>query len=102
MTSVWSHRDLGAQARAAAGRAVDGDRAVERGDAVGEAAQARAAALVGAADAVVGDLDDDARARAADGDARARRVRVLGDVLERLGGDEVGGALDGPREAADG
>ena len=40
--------------------------AVERRDAVGEAAQARAACGIGAADAVVGDLDHDAAVVARD------------------------------------
>ena len=46
-------------------RAVERERAVERRDAVGEAAQARAARGVGAADAVVGDVDGDAPVRRA-------------------------------------
>ena len=54
--------------RPAARRAVDRERAVERGDAVGEPAQPGAARGVGAADAVVGDLDRHAAVRAADRD----------------------------------
>src|SRR6187551_2880463 len=53
------HRDLRPQPRAAARRALELERAVERGDPVLEPAQARAAARVGPADAVVGDLDGD-------------------------------------------
>src|SRR4051794_12636145 len=102
MASVRSHGDLGAQARAAAGRAFDGDRPVEHGDAVHEAAQAGPAARVGAADAVVGDVHDHAATGAPDCDARPGRVGVLRDVLERLGGDEVGGALDGAGQPAGG
>ena len=49
----------------APGRADHGQPPVERLDAVGQPAQPRAAGLVGAADAVVGDLDDGVAARAA-------------------------------------
>jgi len=49
-------RDLGPYPRALAGRAVDAEAAVERLDAVGEAANAGAGGI-GAADAVVDDLD---------------------------------------------
>ena len=49
---------------------------------------------VGAADAVVGDLDGDVAGAARERDRRLRGARVLGDVGERLGGDEVGRALD--------
>ena len=53
------------------------ERAVERGDAVGEPAQARAAGRVGAADAVVGDLDGHAPVRPPDRHAwRASRART--------------------------
>jgi hypothetical protein len=61
---------------------------VERLDAVGQAAQAAAERLVGAADAVVGDIDPQLPALAPDVDRGGRRPRVLGDVGERLGGDE--------------
>ena len=74
--------------------------AVERLDAVGEAAQARAGGVVGAADAVVGDLDARQRARLPDAHRDARRLRVLADVGQRLGGDEVRGQLDRLGEAA--
>ena len=73
-------------------------RAVERGQPVGEAAQAGAAGRVGAADAVVADLDGDAAVQAPDGDRGVRRLRVLGDVGQRLGDHEVGRALDRSRE----
>ena len=53
-------RQLGAYTRAAAGRALDVERAVERRHAVAEPAQARAGERVGAALAVVLDDDDDA------------------------------------------
>ena len=45
------------EAGALTGWADDGEAAAERLDAVGEAAQSRAACCVGAAGAVVGDLD---------------------------------------------
>src|SRR4051812_15381933 len=94
-------RDLGAQPGPAARGALDGDRPVERGEAVVEAAQAGAAARVRAADAVIGNLYDDAARGVAHGDARPRGVRVLRDVLERLGGDEVRRALDGAGQPGD-
>jgi hypothetical protein len=53
-------RDPRLQARAAAGRAVDTKLPVEGLDAVGEAVQARARDGVGAADPVIGHLDEDA------------------------------------------
>ena len=67
---------------------------VQRRDAIGQPAQARAAGLVGAADAVVGDLDHRAAGRVPDAHGDRGRLRVLGDVGQRLGGDEVGGELD--------
>ena len=54
---------------------------VERLDAVGQPAQARAAGLVGAADAVVGDLDDRVGGRAA---RRARCAAVACAYLATL------------------
>jgi hypothetical protein len=60
---LWLARDLDVQAGAAARWAVQRERAVERGDAVAEAAQARALGRVGAADAVVGDVDGHAAVR---------------------------------------
>ena len=60
--------------RSAARRALDSQRAVERRDAVGEAAQARAGGAVGAADAVVGDLDHDGAVPLGDRDVDRRRV----------------------------
>ena len=75
----------------------DAQPAAERLDAVGEAAQARAALGVGAADAVVGDLDDDLAVASRDVDRRrlaparacrrwrGSRRRVVRRDLERLG-----------------
>src|SRR3954454_18819137 len=79
-------RQLDPDTGAAAGRARHVEAAVEHVHAVGEAAQAGAACRVGAADAVVGDLDLDAVAAAAHAESRLRRLRVLGDVRERLRG----------------
>ena len=55
--------ELGAEGGSRAERALDGQVAAERLDAVGESAQAGAAARVGAAGAVVGDLDQRGRCR---------------------------------------
>ena len=74
---------------------------VERLDAVGQAAQARAAGGVGPADAVVGDLDERAIRRGTRTATSTREAsRVLGDVRERLGDDVVGGRLDLGRAGA--
>ena len=59
-----------------------------------QAAHARAAALVGAADAVVGDLDQDAAVRTAHVHAHPGRARMLGGVRERLGDEVVRRRLD--------
>src|SRR5687768_13387226 len=64
-----------------------------------EAAEPRAARDVGAADAVVFDLDNHVVGVRADGYVRSRRARVLDDVGERLRDDEVAGRLHGRREA---
>ena len=70
-------------------RTVDVEAAVERRDAVGEAAQPRAALRVGTADPVVGDRDDGASLGSGDLDRHVRGLRVLRDVRERLGDDVV-------------
>jgi hypothetical protein len=85
------------QPRSAARRAVHGQRAVERGDPIGESAQARARGSVGAADAVVGDVDGDQPVYAPHRDRGLGRLGVLRDVRERLGDHEVGGDLDRAR-----
>ena len=65
-------RDARLHARAAAGRALDDERAADRGQAVLQAAQPAARVHVDAADPVVLDAHDDGRARgAATIDARA-------------------------------
>ena len=63
-----SQRDLRTHACAAARRALDSERSFERGDAVGEPAQAGSVGSIGAADAVVGDLDARAAVVVADAD----------------------------------
>ena len=54
---------------------------------------------LGAADAVVGDLHDEHLLALRDANRRGRRLRVLEDVGQRLGDDEVRGALDERRPA---
>src|SRR4051812_12887590 len=68
--------------RPGARRAFDAEPAAERLDAVGEPSQTRAQPLVGAADAIVEDLDDDRVIRVGDADGDRSRVGVLRDVRE--------------------
>ena len=89
----YARWDAGAHQRAGALRAGDLEGAVERADAVAEATQACALAGLRAADAVVADVDHGVAVLAPDLDAGVRRVRVLGDVRQRLGDDEVGRRL---------
>ena len=72
----------------------------ERADAVGEALEPGALGRLGAADAVVADLDEQVPALLEHGDAGALGVRVLRDVGQRLGDDVVRGDLDRAGEAA--
>ena len=69
--------------------------AVERFDAIREPAEAGAARCVGAADAVVDDLDARVPVLPLDAHRHRRRLRVLRDVRQRLGDDEVRRRLDG-------
>ena len=93
--------DLRSQSRAAARRAPHPQPAVERLDAVGEAAQPRAARRVGAADAVVGDLDHERRRpRAAARRSRSPPAAYLATLVSALGHEVVGGDLDRARAAA--
>ena len=85
---------------AAARRARDLERAVERLDAPREPDEP-GSRRVGAPDAVVGDLHEHRGPAPADGDVDVLGVRVLAGVGERLGDDEVGRALDGRRRAGD-
>jgi hypothetical protein len=78
---------------------MDMETAVEGGDAVGQAAQARAVG-VGAADAVVAHLDPEAALVLPGIDGDRRGVGVLGGVGKRLAGDIVGGLLHLGREPA--
>jgi hypothetical protein len=71
--------------------------AVEGGDPVGQAAQARAVG-VGPADAVVADFDLQAAVASSGADGDRRGPGVLGRVGQRLRGDVVGGLLDLGRE----
>ena len=73
---------------------VDDQPAVERRDPVFEAAQPGPVIGVGAADAVVADLDLDRAVAPRDADRGAVGVGVAGDVGQRLGDHEVGRRLD--------
>ena len=92
-----AHGSSARHGRPAAGRADDAQAAVERLDAVGEAAQARALDVVGAADAVVGDLDDQPPVVA----PRPRTLALdacayLATFVSASEHEVVGGELDGP------
>src|SRR5215211_3556661 len=78
---------LGAQSRASPRWAVQVEAAVEGGHAVRESAQARAAAQLRAAHAVIGDFSDHAVVLTLDGHGRAPGARVLCQVGERLRDD---------------
>src|SRR6476646_5912287 len=89
---LWHRRSGRARHRrgdagAAAGRALDAEAAAERADAVGQTGAVR---RLRAADTVVAHLDDRVSVLASNADPGAARVRVLGDVRECLGYDEVG------------
>src|SRR4029079_7504617 len=73
-------RNLRDDQRALAGRAVDREAPAERGEAVLESADARAARDIITALAVVGDLDPQHRARLRRTDRRLARTRILRDV----------------------
>src|ERR671934_1686736 len=82
------------EAGALPGGAVEGDRAAEGLDPVGEADEPGAAPGGGAADAVVADRQVQAAVVGPHVDVGDRRLRVLGGVGQRLGDDVVGGDLD--------
>ena len=86
--------------RARAGGAVERQRAAERGDAVREPVQPAAAQRVRSPAPVVGDLDHERVRVAATSTVAAAAPRVLGDVGQRLGDQEVGRGLDVGAEAA--
>jgi hypothetical protein len=77
----------------AAGRAADGEHAVECGEPLVQAAQSSAAGGVGTAAPVVGDADPERFASMADLDPDPGGVRVLGDVGQQLADGEVGRRL---------
>src|SRR4051794_5145348 len=79
--------DVRRDERAAVGRALDPEPAVEDGKPVAEPQQA-APAGPGASDAVVAHPDLEGAVRDAHGHGGARCPRVFGDVGERLGDDE--------------
>src|SRR3954465_11568085 len=72
---VSGDRDLGADVRPAALRAVDAQEAGERLAAIAQAAQAAAARGIGAADPVVVDADEQVAVLALHADGDVRRVR---------------------------
>src|SRR5215204_1302246 len=82
-------------AGAAPGLALQLQLAAEGRHTVREAPQAGAGLRVGAADAVVGDLDRRPARVGVDADGHARRLAVLARVCERLRDEVVGGRLDG-------
>ena len=87
-------RDLDRDGGPAARRGLDLERAVERVDAVAQPAQAGAGGRVRPAHPVVAHLDAEPVVLEREFDRRGAGPRVLGDVGERLGGDEVRARLD--------
>ena len=86
-------RDLCDDDRAVARRALNPELAVEDSEPVREPDEAAAVAS-GAADTVVAHLDLEGAVLHPRYDAGVTRPRVLGDVGQRLGHDELGGRLD--------
>jgi hypothetical protein len=82
------------------GRAVQGHGAAYGLDPVAQADQARAAGGVGAADAIVADLDGQRAVGPFDEDVHRGCRRVLGGVGEGLGGDVICGRFAGAGEPA--
>jgi hypothetical protein len=87
-------RQLGPHRRASALLARDAEPPSERLDPVRQPPQAGSLVGVRAADAVVGDLDDEHPVVTSEVDPRQARRRVLGDVGERLRHDVERGGLD--------
>src|SRR3954451_5190665 len=96
---VAAERDLGPDARAGLGWALDAEPSLQRLHAGRQPAQARPARGVRAADAVVHDLDAGDAVAPADAHLDRRGVRVLRDVRQRLGDDVVRRRLDRRRGA---
>ena len=76
------------------GGRVECQRSIQCADAVGEAAQARPAAGIRAADSIVAHFDVRVAIYPPHGDRGRARVGVLGHVGQRLGDHEVGRGLD--------
>ena len=93
-------RELGTDRRPAAGRTRDRQPTADGSDPIVESSKSGACRRVGAAAAVVGDLDQERVAGLADRHPRAAGARVPHHVRQRLGHDEVRGRLDGGVEAA--
>ena len=92
-TSPTPERDLDGDGGAAARRRVDLEAPVEGIDSVVESTEAAACRGIGPADAVVAHQHAQAFAFPRQADLRLAGLRILGDVRERLGGDEVSGGL---------
>src|SRR6185312_7578086 len=84
-------REPDVQGGSVAGRAEDRDRSAEGLDPVFEAGDARAAAGVGAADAVVADREVKGAVVAVDPQVDDRGLRVLGGVGVRFGSGVISG-----------
>src|SRR3954451_18451723 len=89
--------NLRGEAGTPASGAFEMESAAECLDAIGEADQPCAAAGFCASDAVVADDDGGDAVRPFDGNARRRRMRVLGDVRDRFGDEVVDRGLDWAR-----
>jgi hypothetical protein len=87
-------RQAGTESSAVTALAAELSVAADGLDSVDEAAKARAASGVGAADSVVGDGHDQGAVRGPYIDGHGVGLRVLGDVGEGFGDEEVGGGLD--------
>src|SRR5690606_39813207 len=92
-------RELGVDRRAVPWRAADVEPPVDAGEAVAQPGQAVTLTGVGAAAAVVDDLDMEAVGDLGDGDRALVCAAVLGGVGERFGDDEIGGVLRRGRHA---
>src|SRR5260370_2763415 len=87
-------REPDVQGRSVAGRAQDRDRSAKGLDPVFEADEARAAAGIGAAYAIVADREGEGAVTAVRAHVDYRGLRVLGGVGERLRRDVITGRLN--------